>query len=90
MRSINRAKVRGEKLDEDCRKARITRYEYGQYDPRVYCYGLLDPMNDEHLEKCSKCRAFINNSVPWETEKAEWLDIIPGQISIEEYLETQK
>lgn len=88
MRIINRAKVRGKKLDEDCRKAQITRYEYGRYDPRVYCRGLADPETEELLDKCRECKALVDNSIPWDIEKAHWLDILPGQISIEEYLDT--
>ena len=61
---INRAKMRGKPLDKDCRKAHVTRYEYGENDNRCYCLGLYDPMYDEPCEQCIECFAFVNNEVP--------------------------
>lgn len=53
---INRAKLRGEKLDEDCKYANITT----EADLCV-CYGLID--NAENLlQKCQKCKALVWNA----------------------------
>ena len=53
---INRAKLRGTKLDEDCKIAKITT----EADLCV-CYGLID--NAENLlEKCKKCKALVWNA----------------------------
>lgn len=53
---INRAKLRGEKLDEDCKFAKITT----EADLYV-CYGLID--NAENLlPKCKKCKALVWNA----------------------------
>lgn len=65
MKRINRAKLRGEPLDEDCKKlAFTTTGEYGQDDKRCFCYGLVDLMRDEPLKKCCECKAFIDNATP--------------------------
>ena len=37
---ISRAKLRGYKLDEDCKRANTTTHEYGLEDDRVFCRGL--------------------------------------------------
>lgn len=53
---INRAKLRGEKLDEDCKFDKTTT----EADLCV-CYGLID--NAENLlEKCKKCKALVWNA----------------------------
>ena len=57
---ISRAKIRGEKLDEDCKRAYTTSHEYGPDDDRVFCYGLFDYSNDEI------CKAHVYNSTPLE------------------------
>lgn len=53
---INRAKLRGEKLDEDCKFAKTTT----EADLCV-CYGLIDNA-ENYLEKCEKCKALVWNS----------------------------
>ena len=53
---INRAKLRGEKLDEDCKFANTTT----EADLYV-CYGLIDN-TENHLEKCKKCKALVWNA----------------------------
>ena len=53
---INRAKLRGTKLDEDCKRANTTT----EADLNV-CFGLLD--NAENLiPKCKKCKALVLNT----------------------------
>jgi len=55
---INRAKLRGQKLDEDCKYANTTTEA-----DLCCCYGLWD--NAENLlEKCKNCKALV-----WNAEK---------------------
>lgn len=65
VKTIRRDKVRGKHLDHDCYKAYISRHEYGPDDPRVFCYGLIDPMNDELIDKCRNCGAYVGNAMPY-------------------------
>ena len=67
---ISRKKLRGKKLDEDCKTAHITSHEYGLDDDRVFCYGLEDLYTYEPFEKCKMCNAFVYNAAPPE-EKNE-------------------
>ena len=53
---INRAKLRGEKLDEDCKKATTTT----EADLCV-CFGLIDNA-ENHLPKCKRCKALVWNA----------------------------
>ena len=69
MKTIGRHKVRGKRLDHDCYHAHTTRNEYGPNDNRVFCYGLYGPMNDEPLEKCRVCAAFVQNQKPPKEEE---------------------
>ena len=46
-----RAAQRGKPLDDDCRKANISTHEYGMSDERKFCYGLMDCMTEELLDK---------------------------------------
>ena len=66
---INRAKIRGKKLDEDCKRAYTTTNEYGSDDDRVFCYGLIDYSTDDLIEKCRNCKALTYNSTPPEERK---------------------
>lgn len=68
MKRVNRAKLRGRLLDRDCKSAHTNTGEYGNDDRRVFCYGIIDAMNDKYLEKCKKCGAFIQNATPLEAE----------------------
>lgn len=62
MKKINRNILRGKPLDELCKKARTTTKECGEFDNRVFCYGLIDPMLDEALEMCKACNAYVINA----------------------------
>ena len=53
---INRAQLRGTKLDEDCKRANTTT----EADLCV-CYGLQDNA-DNLLQKCKKCKALEQSS----------------------------
>lgn len=69
---IDRAKLRGKPLDEDCKRARQTTHEYGLRDNRVYCYGLYDCSTDWiALEKCRECMAFVDNAEPPDAKQCE-------------------
>lgn len=61
---ISRAKLRGYKLDEDCKRANTTTHEYGLEDDRVFCHGLYNCRTDEIIEKCLHCKAFVYNAKP--------------------------
>ena len=61
---VNRAILRGKKLDGDCKKANVIINEYGPQDTRLFCYGLVDCSTESYLEKCINCGAFINNAKP--------------------------
>ena len=56
---ISRAKLRGKKLDEDCKSCCTSSHEYGLDDDRVFCYGLVDYSTDEIIEKCKNCKARV-------------------------------
>ena len=64
MKMVNRAILRGEKLDDDCKKANTIINEYGPQDNRLFCYGLVDCSTKSYLEKCINCGAFIDNAKP--------------------------
>lgn len=68
---ISRAKLRGKVLDKDCKTAHTTSHEYGLEDDRAFCYGLVDLSNDELLEKCKICKAYIDNSEPYTQTNGE-------------------
>lgn len=53
---INRAKLRGQKLDDDCKIANTT----NEAD-LCCCFGLIDNA-DNLLEKCKKCKALVWNA----------------------------
>ena len=84
---ISRRSVRGYPLDDDCREAVIVREADGVGDPRRYCCGIHDPETDQLEMKCVICKAHIENLVPW---KGERNGVLPGQISIEEYLQEKE
>lgn len=61
---INRAKLRGAPLELFCKRAHTTTHEYGQDDDRVFCYGIVNCMNDELLSDCRNCKAHVDNAEP--------------------------
>ena len=48
MKRVNRAILRGEKLDDDCKKAKT----------------LTNCSTESYLEKCINCEAFVDNAKP--------------------------
>lgn len=66
---VSRAKLRGCKLDDDCKQANTTTNEYGLDDNRVFCHGLYNCRTDEIIEKCLHCKAFVYNAKPLVKEK---------------------
>ena len=61
---INRAKLRGKPLDEDCKRANTSRHEYGEKDDRLFCFGLYGDMNNDIQPKCIRCKAYVGNAEP--------------------------
>lgn len=59
---INRAQLRGRPLDDNCKWACRAPQQYGLNDDRVFCYGLQNYTNDEYLDKCKTCGAFVYNA----------------------------
>lgn len=64
MKLVSRAKLRGCALNEVCKKAQISKFEYGEGDNRCFCHGLIDCENDEFLDECRSCKAFVYNAEP--------------------------
>ena len=64
MKHISRKELRGKNLDDDCKKANIAKNEYGKFDNRCFCYGLIDDSTESYLEKCIGCGAFVDNAKP--------------------------
>lgn len=56
-----RAQQRGKPLEWFCKSATVSKYEYGENDTRSYCYGMIDMENDEYLDECRECGAFVDN-----------------------------
>lgn len=65
---INRKKLRGKELDKDCKKAHT---EHDLRHDKMFCLGLVDLSNDELLEKCKICKAYIDNSEPYTQTNGE-------------------
>ena len=57
----SRVDLRGKRLDEDCRKARISTNECGINDDRKFCLGLIEMSTECLIEKCIKCNAHVSN-----------------------------
>ena len=57
-----RAQMRGRRLDPMCKRAKVSRHEFGESDDRCFCYGLVDKTTDEYLPECRKCGAFVFNA----------------------------
>ena len=49
---MNRAQMRGKKLDEHCKKA-----ETESYNNNVYCLGLIDDSTLGFIQECRECKA---------------------------------
>ena len=62
----NRAKMRGEPLEEFCKKADTTTHEYGPDDHRIFCHGLIDPRDGYPCDECRNCGAYVGNARPLE------------------------
>jgi len=64
MKRITRAQLKKRPLEPICKRANTTTNEYGKEDNRIFCYGLIDSMNDELLEGCVYCGAYVGNADP--------------------------
>lgn len=77
--------MRGFPLDDQCKDfGGIIREADGKGDPRRFCTGYSDDNGSVH-EDCVSCKAFIKNMTPWMGERD---GVLPGQISIDEYMKT--
>ena len=63
---MNRAELRGRKLKSFCRRAKITKNEYGKDDNRIFCYGLACAMTEELVKECKECKANVIHAEPLE------------------------
>ena len=61
---ISRSKLRGEPLEDYCKRAKTTKHEYGLEDDRIFCYGMFNCWNDDILQTCKNCKAYVNNAEP--------------------------
>lgn len=68
---INRAQLRGKPLEWFCKSAVTTTHEYSVTDERVFCTGMINLMDDEPLDECIQCGAFIRNMKPPKEEEHE-------------------
>ena len=67
----DRATLRGKPLDDDCKRAKISKHEYGLKDTRCYCYGLFAPHSIYEVNpKCLECGAYCLNAKPLGKEVA--------------------
>lgn len=81
---INRRVMRGRPLDDQCRDfGGIMREIDGKGDPRRYCTGYSVIDSGEIHKGCASCKAFYGNATPWKGERD---GILPGQISMDEYM----
>ena len=64
LKTINRAKIRGKRLNPECYKAKISKFEWGSDDNRCFCYGLFDAWGCDLWEECKKCKAHVDNALP--------------------------
>lgn len=52
---------RGKSLLPMCYKAKISKYEHGPNDDKLYCYALTDDYGEDAHEECQKCKAWAHN-----------------------------
>lgn len=52
---------RGAQLLDNCKKAKISKHEYGANDDRIFCYGLVESSTEELIEQCRECKACTFN-----------------------------
>lgn len=65
MKKLNRAQLRGKPLYKFCKRAKISKHEYGPNDQRCFCYGMVD-MDGDSIDECRECRAYSMNATPLE------------------------
>lgn len=76
IKAVNRAMLRGKRLDDDCRRAIISKYEYGPSDNRCFCYGLYENYSVYEIKnKCIKCGAYFMNAKPPKKERSKKMKI---------------
>ena len=60
MKTINRSKIRGAKIEEDCKKANVCT-EFDKDTKFCFCYGIVDLRYDDYIDKCENCKACVRN-----------------------------
>lgn len=61
MKKVNRQELRGKPLEVDC-KCASTDYEIVNNKIKyTYCLGWVDKRNDEIIDRCKNCKAFVDN-----------------------------
>lgn len=58
----DRAALRGKPLDDDCKKAKTSKYECGLADKRIFCFGYEHSDTEELIDKCRECKAHVTNA----------------------------
>ena len=71
MRTINRSLIRGKKIDDDCKTAKVCT-EFDKDTKYCFCYGIVDLRYDEYIDKCKNCKACVRN-MPYKQEEFELL-----------------
>lgn len=66
MNKVNRAELRGRRLEKFCERANTSTNESGPDDNRVFCFGLNDFRTDELIELCKNCKANVIYAEPIE------------------------
>ena len=74
MKTINRAKIKGKPLDNDCKNARVCTEE-DKDTKYCFCYGIVDLHYDDYLDKCKNCKAFERNMPNTQEE----FDLLKGE-----------
>ena len=73
METINRAKIKGQPLDDDCKTARVCAEE-DKGIKYCFCYGIVDLRYDEYLDKCKNCKACVKNMPDRTKDFKKWVE----------------
>ena len=60
MKTMNRAKIKGKPLDDDCKTAHVC-VEFDEDTKYCFCYGIIDLHYDDYIDKCKQCKACERN-----------------------------
>lgn len=72
---LNRAQVRGSKLDPECYKCKnvweMDTNQDGMIQSANFCYGEYDMMTDEKVDRCQNCKAHVDFVEEWSRKVRE-------------------